>query len=133
MSFFFVTAGLAIFLLMVFIILTDMLDQKRLCGLLIDNGQNPMIAYVGQENLVHGAGAGWGQPASNCDGFHPLAGVRRGFDNDASRGAECELLHEAGSILEDVSPCSSRVPAPQQGAPLPGASGPGPPALQQPR
>ena len=47
------TWALVFFVLIAFTILIDMLGKKRWCGLLIDSGQNPMIAYVGQENLVH--------------------------------------------------------------------------------
>lgn len=53
MSYYFVTAGLALFTLIAFTIAIDIFQKKRWFRLLIDNGQNPMIAYVGNENLVH--------------------------------------------------------------------------------
>lgn len=52
MSYYFVTAGLAIFLLCAFTIAIDLWRQRRLFGLLIANGQNPMIAYTAGENFV---------------------------------------------------------------------------------
>ncbi|HQH11126.1 MAG TPA: DUF5009 domain-containing protein [Candidatus Sumerlaeota bacterium] len=53
MSYFFVTSGMAIFLLIFFIITIDIFKwNKRLMGLLIDNGQNPMIAYVAMSNVI---------------------------------------------------------------------------------
>ncbi len=51
-SYFFVTTGLAIFLLIAFTIIIDILNKKRWLSLLVDNGQNPMIAYAGIQNLV---------------------------------------------------------------------------------
>lgn len=51
-SYFFVTAGLALFLLAAFVILIDVLRREGWFGLLIANGQNPMIAYIGWANLV---------------------------------------------------------------------------------
>lgn len=53
MSYYFVTTGMAIFILIFFIITIDVFKwNKRLMGLLIDNGQNPMIAYVAMSNVV---------------------------------------------------------------------------------
>jgi predicted acyltransferase len=46
-SYYFVSAGLACFLMVGFIVVIDVLKKKRWLQLLIDNGQNPMIAYVG--------------------------------------------------------------------------------------
>jgi len=51
-SYFFVTTGLAIFLMIAFTIIIDIFDRKRWLHLLIDNGQNPMIAYAGIQNLI---------------------------------------------------------------------------------
>lgn len=51
-SYFFVTSGMACFLLMVFTIAIDELQLRRELQLLIDNGQNPMIAYVAFANLL---------------------------------------------------------------------------------
>lgn len=51
-SYFFVTAGLAVFLLMAFIIVIDIRRHEKWVGLLVANGQNPMIAYVTNGNLL---------------------------------------------------------------------------------
>ncbi len=51
-SYFFVTTGLAIFLMIAFTIVIDIFNKKRWLQLLIDNGQNPMIAYAGIQNLI---------------------------------------------------------------------------------
>jgi predicted acyltransferase len=53
-SYYFVTTAIAFFLLIGFTILIDRLQQKRWLQLLIDNGQNPMIAYVAFANLLWG-------------------------------------------------------------------------------
>jgi predicted acyltransferase len=52
MSYYFVTAGLAIFMLIAFTIIIDVFKKKKWVQLLINNGQNPMIAYVGITNLM---------------------------------------------------------------------------------
>jgi predicted acyltransferase len=52
MSYYLVSAGLAIFLLIAGTIVIDIWRRQRWLQLLIDNGQNPMIAYVGGENLI---------------------------------------------------------------------------------
>jgi predicted acyltransferase len=52
MSYYFVTVGLAICVLIAFIILLDVLRRRRWAKLLIDNGQNPMIAYAAINNLI---------------------------------------------------------------------------------
>ncbi len=51
LSYYFVTSGLAICLLIAFTIALD--RYRRGFRLLIDNGQNPMLAYAGINNLVH--------------------------------------------------------------------------------
>jgi hypothetical protein len=51
-SYYFVTSAIAIFLLIIFTILLDIFKQKKWLQLLIDNGQNPMIAYVAFANLL---------------------------------------------------------------------------------
>ena len=51
-SYYLVTAGLAIFIMIAFFILIDILNRKRWLNLLIFNGQNPMIAYVGFANFI---------------------------------------------------------------------------------
>jgi len=52
MSYYLVTAGLAIFLLIAGTIVIHIWRRQRWLQLLIDNGQNPMIAYVGGENFI---------------------------------------------------------------------------------
>ena len=52
MSYYFVTAGCAICVLIGFSILMDVFRRKRWVQLLIENGQNPMIAYAGINNLI---------------------------------------------------------------------------------
>lgn len=52
MSYYFVTTGLAIFLMIAFTIIIDIFNIKRGLNFLIENGQNPMIAYVGYSNCI---------------------------------------------------------------------------------
>jgi predicted acyltransferase len=52
LSYYFVTSGLAICVFIAFSLLIDVFRQKRWCQLLIDNGQNPMIAYAGINNFI---------------------------------------------------------------------------------
>ncbi|MDR3460520.1 MAG: DUF5009 domain-containing protein [Verrucomicrobiae bacterium] len=52
LSYYFVTSGLAIVVFIGFSILIDVFRRKRWLQLLIDNGQNPMIAYAGINNFI---------------------------------------------------------------------------------
>lgn len=52
LSYYFVTTGLSIFILIAFTIIIDIFKKKKWLQLLIDNGQNPMIAYVGFANFI---------------------------------------------------------------------------------
>jgi predicted acyltransferase len=53
LSYFFLTAGLAICVFMCFSIILDVCRRRGpMLQLLIDNGQNPMIAYAGINNLI---------------------------------------------------------------------------------
>jgi hypothetical protein len=52
MSYYFVTSGLSVFVLIGFSIIIDFFKKQKLLQLLIDNGQNPMIAYVGNSNVI---------------------------------------------------------------------------------
>jgi len=52
MSYYFVTSGLAIFALVFFTVLIEVFRAGRWLWLLIDSGQNPMIAYAGVRNFV---------------------------------------------------------------------------------
>lgn len=52
LSYYFVTCGLAICLLLVLSILIDVFRRERWLRLLIENGQNPMIPYAGINNFI---------------------------------------------------------------------------------
>jgi len=52
LSYYFLISGLAYYMLIFFAIWIDIMKKKRGFSLLILNGQNPMIAYVGMMNLV---------------------------------------------------------------------------------
>lgn len=64
MSYFFVTTGLALFLVVTFTILLDLWKVRFGTHLLVANGQNPMIAYVGMGNLI--------EPVLNLTGVGPV-------------------------------------------------------------
>lgn len=51
-SYYFVTSGLACFALVFLTVLIDRFRCRRMFGVLIDNGCNPMIAYLGIRNLL---------------------------------------------------------------------------------
>lgn len=51
-SYFFLTTGIAFFILIIFTILIEIFHLQKPLHLFIDNGQNPMIGYVGFANLV---------------------------------------------------------------------------------
>jgi predicted acyltransferase len=53
LSYYFVMSGLAIFVLIAFQILIGLLKRKKLFGLLIESGQNPLIAYAATNNLLY--------------------------------------------------------------------------------
>ncbi|HAA32329.1 MAG TPA: DUF5009 domain-containing protein [Cyanobacteria bacterium UBA8553] len=52
MSYYFTTTAIAFFILIIFTIVIDIFKGRKFLQLLIDNGQNPMIAYVGFANLL---------------------------------------------------------------------------------
>lgn len=52
MSYYFITTAIAFFMLIVFTIFIDIFKWKKCLKLLIYNGQNPMIAYVGFANFL---------------------------------------------------------------------------------
>lgn len=52
LSYYFVTSGLAICVFIGFSILIDVFRRRRAVQLLVDNGQNPMIAYAGINNFI---------------------------------------------------------------------------------
>ncbi len=51
-SYYFVSTALGIFVLIAFSVVIDALKKQKLLQLMIDNGQNPMIAYAGGTNLL---------------------------------------------------------------------------------
>jgi hypothetical protein len=52
MSYYFVTSGLAIYLLVALIIWIDLMRHVWAFGVLIANGQNPMVAYIGIRTIL---------------------------------------------------------------------------------
>lgn len=52
LSYYFVTAGLAVYMIVAFTVIIDIFKKQNYVQLLINNGQNPMIAYVGFANLL---------------------------------------------------------------------------------
>lgn len=52
LSYYLVTTGLAIFCLIAFSIIADYFRRQKLIQLLIDNGQNPMIAYLSNSHII---------------------------------------------------------------------------------
>src|SRR5438093_1257925 len=52
MSYYFITSGLAICMLIGLAIITDVFKKRRWLQLFVDNGQNPMIAYAGINNFI---------------------------------------------------------------------------------
>ncbi len=52
LSYYFITSGLAICTIIFFSIIIDVFKKQKWVQLLIDNGQNPMIAYAGVNNFI---------------------------------------------------------------------------------
>ena len=52
MSYYFITTGLSIHILVAFYILSDRLKKDKWIRLFVENGKNPMIAYVGFANFI---------------------------------------------------------------------------------
>jgi predicted acyltransferase len=52
LSYYFVTTGLAVFTYIAFSILIDHFKKRKYVAILVDNGQNPMIAYIAGSTLV---------------------------------------------------------------------------------
>lgn len=53
MSYYFVTSGLAIFMIIGFTIIIEILNGMKFISVLVTNGQNPMLAYAGGTNLLN--------------------------------------------------------------------------------
>ncbi len=52
-SYYFVTTGISLFILVILMVVIDWFGKQKWVPLLVQNGQNPMIAYVGMMNLVY--------------------------------------------------------------------------------
>ncbi|MCH8524936.1 MAG: DUF5009 domain-containing protein [Balneolales bacterium] len=52
-SYYFVTSGLSLFMLIAFMVVLDHFQRQKWCRWLIESGQNPMIAYVGMMNVIY--------------------------------------------------------------------------------
>jgi predicted acyltransferase len=52
MSYYFVTTGLAVYSYVAFTVLIDYLGKKKIVNLLVESGQNPMIAYIAGSNVI---------------------------------------------------------------------------------
>lgn len=81
MSYFFVTTGMAIFMLIALTVIIDVFNQKRWLQLFVDNGLNPMIGYAGFANIVWPVLVltGWETRIVQLTGSDPLMGFLRGF------------------------------------------------------
>jgi len=53
LSYYFVTSGLAFFTLLSFTLMIDVAGKKKYFSLFIENGQNPMIAYVAGASFIY--------------------------------------------------------------------------------
>jgi predicted acyltransferase len=51
-SYYFVTTGLSIYILLFFMVFVDIKGKTKWFPFLVENGQNPMFAYVGMMNLI---------------------------------------------------------------------------------
>jgi predicted acyltransferase len=80
-SYFFVTTGMAIFLLIGLTIIIDVFHKKRFLQLFVDNGLNPMIGYAGFANIIWPilVLTGWENTIINLTSANPFMGFLRGF------------------------------------------------------
>jgi predicted acyltransferase len=81
MSYFFVTTGMAIFLLIGLTVIMDVFQKKRFLQLFVDNGLNPMIGYAGFANIVWPIVVltGWEPAIIEMTATDPFMGFLRGF------------------------------------------------------
>jgi len=63
-SYYFVSVGLSIMLLLALTVWIDFFGRRRWFFWLVENGQNPMVAYVAIRNLIPWAFAMWGMDAA---------------------------------------------------------------------
>ena len=80
-SYFFLTAGMAIMLLILMTVFIDVFKQKFWMQLFIDNGVNPMIGYVGFANIIWPILIlnQWEPVIVEMTSTEPLKGFLRGF------------------------------------------------------
>lgn len=79
-SYYFLTSGLALFFIIFASIVIDFFRKKSYLGLLIDSGQNPMIAYAGGGNIITPIIGIFGiQTLMNTWFTTPFLGFLRGF------------------------------------------------------
>jgi predicted acyltransferase len=80
-SFLFLTAGMAILMLIGLTIIIDVFHKKRWLQLFVDNGLNPMIGYAGFANIIWPilVLTGWENTIINLTSADPLRGFLRGF------------------------------------------------------
>jgi predicted acyltransferase len=81
MSYFFVTTGMAIFMLIGLTVIIDVFHQKRWLQLFVDNGLNPMIGYAGFANIIWPVLVltGWETAIIEMTSTDPFMGFVRGF------------------------------------------------------
>ena len=81
MSYFFVTTGMAIFLLIGLMIIINVFQKKWFLQLFIDNGVNPMIGYAGFANIIWPILVlnQWEPVIIEMTSTDPLMGFLRGF------------------------------------------------------
>lgn len=80
-SYFFVTTGMAIFLLIGLTVIIDVFRKKWFLQLFVDNGLNPMIGYAGFANIIWPilVLTGWETRIINLTSADPFMGFLRGF------------------------------------------------------
>ncbi|WP_333196655.1 MULTISPECIES: DUF5009 domain-containing protein [unclassified Microcoleus] len=81
MSYFFVTAGMAIFLLIGLTVIIDVFQKRWFLQLFIDNGLNPMIGYAGFANIIWPilVLTKWEPVIVEMTSSNPFMGFLRGF------------------------------------------------------
>lgn len=81
MSYFFVTSGMAIFLLIGLTIIIDVFQKRWFLQLFIDNGVNPMIGYAGFANIIWPilVLSKWEPVIVEMTSSNPFMGFLRGF------------------------------------------------------
>jgi len=80
-SYYFVTTATSIFMLIIFLIIIDLLKSGSYLAIFIDNGQNPMLAYVSFGNLLWPIIAlnNWEAPIAEWTGNNSTLGLLKGL------------------------------------------------------